>query len=221
MIILAITGSVGMGKSEASKYFLKHKIEVFDCDKKIADFYNNKEVIQKINKFFPSIIIKKKIDKISLAKIVFNDKKKLRILEALLHKKLRQEQSFWLRKKIREKRQIVAFDVPLLFEKDNIKKYDISIVMSCSKEIQKRRVLKRKSWNEDRLVKTLKQQMSDYKKQKLADVIIKTDRGKRYVLNNVVTVIKLIRNKKVRKINDILKEFPYAKHSVRHRDNRT
>ena len=49
--------------------------------------------------------------------------------------------------------------------------------------------------------------MSDDKKQKLADIIIKTDRGKRYLLNNVVTIIKLIKNKKVRKINDILKEF--------------
>ena len=54
---------------------------------------------------------------------------------------------------------------------------------------------------------TLKQQMSDHNKQKLADIIIKTDRGKRYLLNNVVTIIKLIKNKKVRKINDILKEF--------------
>ena len=207
MIILAITGSVGMGKSEAGKYFLKQKIEVFDCDKKIASFYNRKDIKEKIRKFFPSIIVKEKIDKTNLAKIVFNDKQKLQFLEGVLYKKLRQEQSFWLRKKIREKRKVVVFDVPLLFEKDNIKKYDMSIVMSCSKEVQKRRVLKRKDWNKDRLAKTLKQQMSDHNKQKLADIIIKTDRGKRYLLNNVVTIIKLIKNKKVRKINDILKEF--------------
>ena len=207
MIILAITGSVGMGKSEASKYFLKHKIEVFDCDKEIASFYNSKEIIKEIRKIFPSIILKESIDKIGLAKIVFNDKQKLKFLEALLHKKLRKEQSFWLRKKIREKRKIVVFDVPLLFEKDNLKKYDISIVVSCSKDIQKRRVLKRRGWDEDRLTKTLTQQMADHKKQKLADIIIKTDRGKRYVLNNIVAIIKLIKGKKIRNISDILKEF--------------
>ncbi len=207
MIVLAITGSVGMGKSEASKYFIKNKIEVFDCDKKIASFYNRKETIKEIKNFFPSIIIKENIDKIGLAKIVFNDKQKLYLLESLLHKKLKKEQSFWLRKKIREKKKIVVFDVPLLFEKDNLKKYDMSIVVSCSKEIQKRRVLKRIGWNEDRLNKTLKQQMSDQKKQKLADVIIKTDRGKRYLSNNILTIINLIKNKKVRKVNDILKEF--------------
>lgn len=207
MIVLAITGSVGMGKSEASKYFIRNKIEVFDCDKKIASFYNRKETIKEIKDFFPSIIIKENIDKIGLAKIVFNDKQKLYLLESLLHKKLKKEQSFWLRKKIREKKKIVVFDVPLLFEKDNLKKYDMSIVVSCSKEIQKRRVLKRIGWNEDRLNKTLKQQMSDQKKQKLADVIIKTDRGKRYLSNNILTIINLIKNKKVRKVNDILKEF--------------
>ena len=207
MIVLAITGSVGMGKSEASKYFIKNKIEVFDCDKKIASLYNRKETIKEIKNFFPSIIIKENIDKIGLAKIVFNDKQKLYLLESLLHKKLKKEQSFWLRKKIREKKKIVVFDVPLLFEKDNLKKYDMSIVVSCSKEIQKRRVLKRIGWNEDRLNKTLKQQMSDQKKQKLADVIIKTDRGKRNLSNNILTIINLIKNKKVRKVNDILKEF--------------
>lgn len=207
MIVLAITGSVGMGKSEASKYFLKQKIEVFDCDKEIASFYNSRKTVEEIRKVFPSIIIKENIDKSGLAKIVFNDKHKLQFLETLLHKKLREEQSFWLRKKIREKKKIVVFDVPLLFEKDNLKKYDISIVVSCSKEIQKRRVLKRKGWNEDRLFKTLKQQMTDSKKQKLADIIFKTDRGKRYLLNNILTIVKLIKNKKTRKINDILKEF--------------
>ena len=207
MIIIAITGSVGMGKSTASKYFLKNNIEVFDCDRKIASFYNRKEIIEKIRKFFPNIIVKENIDKKTLAKIVFSDKQKLQLLEGLLHKKLRQEQSFWLRKKIREKKRIVVFDVPLLFEKDNLKKYDMSIVVSCSKEIQKIRVLKRTGWDEDRLDKTLKQQMSDKKKQKLADVIIKTDRGKRYLFNKIAIIIKLIKNKKVRKINNILKEF--------------
>ena len=49
--------------------------------------------------------------------------------------------------------------------------------------------------------------MSDHKKQKLADITIKTDRGKRYLLNNVIAIIKLIKNKKIRKIDDILKEF--------------
>ena len=88
MIILGVTGSVGMGKTEASKYFIKNNIDVFDCDKEIATFYNKKDIIIEIKKNFPNTIYNNKVDKNALAKIVFNDKSKLNLLEGLLYKKL-------------------------------------------------------------------------------------------------------------------------------------
>ena len=181
MIILGVTGSVGMGKTEAGKCFLNKNIDVFDCDKKIANFYNNKDTLIKIKKEFPETIYNNKVNKQALANIVFNNKRKLNILEGLIYKKLQFEQSFWLRKKIREKKKLLVFDVPLLFEKDNIRKYDVVVVLSCNKGLQRRRVLKRKGWNEERYEKTLKEQIPDYTKQTLADIIIKSDRGKRYL----------------------------------------
>ena len=207
MIILGVTGSVGMGKTEAGKYFIKNNIDVFDCDKEIASFYNEKDTISKIKKKFPNTIFNNRVDKNALASIVFNDKKKLKFLEKLFHKKLKAEQSFWLRKKIREKKKLLVFDVPLLFEKDNINKYDIIVVLSCNKALQKRRVLKRKGWSEDRYEKTLKEQTPDYIKQTLADIVIKSDRGKRYLQQEVFKIIKKVKNKKNRKIYEILKEF--------------
>ena len=207
MIILGVTGSVGMGKTEASKYFIKNNIDVFDCDKEIATFYNKKDIIIEIKKNFPNTIYNNKVDKNALAKIVFNDKSKLNLLEGLLYKKLRAKQSFWLRKKIREKKNLLVFDVPLLFEKDNIKKYDIVLVISCNKALQRRRVLKRQGWNEERYEKTLKEQIPDYIKQSLADIIIKSDRGKRHLNQEIIKIIKEVKNKKNRKTNEILKEF--------------
>ena len=105
MIIIGLTGSVGMGKTEATKRFLKNNIDVFDCDKEIANFYNKKETIMEIERFFPSSVFKNKVNKNALAKIVFGDKKKLKFLESLFHKKLRKKQFSWLRKKIREKKK--------------------------------------------------------------------------------------------------------------------
>ena len=207
MIILGVTGSVGMGKTEAGKYFIKNNIDVFDCDKEIATLYNKKDTIIEIKKKFPSTIFKRKVDKNALANIVINDKKKLELLEGLLYKKLKKEQSLWIRKKIREKKKLLVFDVPLLFEKDNIKKYDMVIVLSCNKALQKRRVLKRQGWNEDRYEKTLKIQIPDYIKQKRADIIIKSDRGKRHLYEEIIKVIKEAKNKKNRKMYEILKEF--------------
>ena len=143
----------------------------------------------------------------ALASIVFNDKNKLNFLEGLLHKKLHTKQSFWLRKKIREKKNLLVFDVPLLFEKDNIKKYDIVVVLSCNKAIQRKRILKRQGWNEERYEKTLKEQTPDHIKQKLADITIKSDRGKRYLYQEIIKIIKEVKNKKNRKTYEILKEF--------------
>ena len=207
MIILGVTGSIGMGKTETGKCFIRNNIDVFDCDKKIATFYNKKDTIKEIKGNFPNIIFNNKVDKNALANIVFNDKSKLKLLEGMLHKKLKEEQSSWLRKKIREKKKLLVFDVPLLFEKDNIKKYDIVVVLSCNKALQKKRVLKRQDWNEDRYEKTLKAQIPDDIKKTLADIIIKSDRGKRYLYEEIIKIIKKVKNKKNRKIQEILKEF--------------
>ncbi len=207
MRIIGITGSVGMGKTEAGKCFIKNNIDVFDCDKVIATFYNKKDTIVEIKKKFPSTISNNKVDKNALTNIVFSDKSKLKILEGLLYKKLKTEQSFWLRKKIREKKKLLVFDVPLLFEKDNKKKYDLVVVLSCNKALQRIRVLKRHGWNEDRYKKTLKEQIPDTTKQILADIVIKSDRGKRYLHEEIIKIIKEVKNKKNRNINEILKEF--------------
>ena len=130
-----------------------------------------------------------------------------KLVEELFYKKLQAKQSFWLRKKIREKKNLLVFDVPLLFEKDNIKKYDIVLVISCNKGLQRRRVLKRQGWNEDRYEKTLKEQIPDNTKQTLADIIIKSDRGKRHLYEEIIKIIREVKNKKNRKIDEILKEF--------------
>ena len=112
-----------------------------------------------------------------------------------------------VKKKNKRKKKLLVFDVPLLFEKDNIKKYDMVVVLSCNETVQRRRVLKRKGWTEDRYEKTLKEQTPDYIKQKLADIVIKSDRGKRYLHKEIIKIIKELKNKKNRKTYEILKEF--------------
>ena len=166
MIVLGLTGSVGMGKTEISNYFKKMKVDVFDSDYQVKLLYKKNYIIKKIKKFFPSAFTNNKINKKLLADIVFKEKNKLKLLEALIHTSLKIKQRKWVRKKIREKSKIIVFDVPLLFEKDNIKKYDYIIVVSCNKEIQKYRVLKRKDWDTTRLNYTLRQQIDNKIKKK-------------------------------------------------------
>ena len=207
MIIIGLTGSVGMGKTEVGKIFEKNNIKVFDCDAHIKALYENKKIIKKIKEYFPEAFFNEILNKKKLTKIVFKDDKKLILLENILHKKLRIKQALWVRKKYRERKQIIVFDVPLLFEKDNINKYDIIVVVSCSKEIQKQRVLKRDEWDEERLKKTIKHQFKDKIKINMADIVIKTDRGKRRAIDQVKEIIEISKFKCARTASKILFYF--------------
>ena len=207
MIIIGLTGSVGMGKTEAGKYFKRKNIDVFDCDKEIAALYKKELVLKQLKNIFPGVVINGSINKIALTKIVFSDKNKLKSLQNILYNLLKKKQSFWIRKKIREKKRIVVLDVPLLLESNNLKKYDLIVVVSSSKSIQRKRVLERKNWDSERLAKVLEKQITDKEKVKLANVVIKTDRGKRYLYNAIIKTKKMVKIRTDRPINKILKEF--------------
>ncbi len=206
MIIIGITGSVGTGKSETSNFFKKKKIPVFDSDLEVSLLYKNKEVLSIIKKNFPKAFKKNSLIKEELAKIVFKNKKKLKLLENIIYKYLRNRRFYWIRNQYRKRSRIVVFDVPLLYEKDNIKKYDKIIVTTCSEKIQKKRVLKRQGWDETRFLLTKEKQLEDREKKKFADIVIFSDRGKRYVYKKVYDILKNNYNKK-RSSNKILSNF--------------
>tara|TARA_Y100001935_G_scaffold229506_1_gene209223 strand:+ start:352 stop:975 length:624 start_codon:yes stop_codon:yes gene_type:complete len=207
MIIIGLTGSVGSGKSETSKFFLRKNIPVFDCDQKISDLLKKVKVKKNIKEEIPEAFSGNVLDKTKLAKIVFREEKKLKFLEQILYKSLKKFQAKWLRQNLSLRKNLVVIDVPLLFEKDTLEKYDIIIVTSCSNFIQKVRVLKRENWNKERLHITLKKQLEDKRKREMADIVIHTDRGKRYVFCLVSNLLKQINTIKKRPIKEILKLF--------------
>ena len=150
MILIGLTGSVGTGKSEVSKIFMKKKIPVFDSDKQVSSILQKKNVLEKLKKNFPTAFDKQSLIRKNLAHIVFNDEKKLHILEKIIYEKLKDVQSKWIRLLIRKRIKMAVWDVPLLFEKDNLQKYDLILVTTCAYKVQKYRVLKRKDWNNKR-----------------------------------------------------------------------
>ena len=189
MIVIGLTGSVGVGKTETSNFFKRNKIPVFESDYEINLLYKKRAVIKKVKEEFPKAFLDNNLSKEKLAEIVFQDTNKLRALEGILYTYLRANRCSWIRKKFREKKRVVVFDVPLLFEKENVAKYDKIILVTCSEKVQKQRVLRREGWNEKRLFLTRKQQLMDEKKIKLADIVINTDRGKRYVFNRITKIL--------------------------------
>ena len=207
MIIIGLTGSVGAGKTETSKFFKRNNVPVFDSDYQVKKIYKKIRVIKKIKTEFPEAFTNNVLLKEKLAKIVFNDYRKLEVLEKIIYEYLKISRYLWIRKKFRDKNKVVVFDVPLLFEKDSVTKYDKIILVTCSEKIQKLRVLKRKGWDEKRLELTKNKQLEDKKKKKLADIIINTDRGKRYVFNKIKNILKKCLVAKTRPNNKIIYNF--------------
>tara|TARA_B100001989_G_scaffold248505_1_gene222217 strand:- start:5756 stop:6385 length:630 start_codon:yes stop_codon:yes gene_type:complete len=207
MIIIGLTGSVGAGKTETSKFFKRNNVPVFDSDYQVKKIYKKIRVIKKIKTEFPEAFINNVLLKEKLAKIVFKDSRKLEVLEKIIYEYLKISRYLWIRKKFRDKNKVVVFDVPLLFEKDSVTKYDKIILVTCSEKIQKFRVLKRKGWDEKRFELTKNKQLEDKKKKKLADIIINTDRGKRYVFNKIKNILKKCLVAKTRPNNKIIYNF--------------
>ncbi len=207
MIIIGLTGSVGAGKTETSKFFKRNNVPVFDSDYQVKKIYKKIRVIKKIKTEFPEAFINNVLLKEKLAKIVFKDSRKLEVLEKIIYEYLKISRYLWIRKKFRDKNKVVVFDVPLLFEKDSVTKYDKIILVTCSEKIQKLRVLKRKGWDEKRFELTKNKQLEDKKKKKLADIIINTDRGKRYVFNKIKNILKKCLVAKTRPNNKIIYNF--------------
>ena len=85
MIILGLTGSVGAGKTETSKIFKRKNIPIFDSDREVKLLYSKEVVIKKVKKYFPEAFKNKTLNKIKLAKAVFEDKKKLKVLANIIY----------------------------------------------------------------------------------------------------------------------------------------
>ena len=139
MKLVAITGSIGCGKTTLAKIVKKMGFAVFDVDAWVRGVYNNKEFLQKLELLFEGSVNNGIADKRFLRKIVFEDRKKLQILENLiypfLNKKIRKTISKYARKNV-----ICFLDAALLFEKGWDKYCDVIILADVDYEIRKKRV---------------------------------------------------------------------------------
>ena len=191
MILIGITGIIGSGKTLALNFFREKKITVFSADEEVKKILKKKIVKDKIYKKFPSAFLRKKIDKNKLALIVFSDKKKLNLLEKIIHPLVKQKKRNFLNKN--KKKKIIVMEIPIIFEKKSKKNYDCIILMNTNKKIQHQRVMKRKNMTPQLLKKIMANQIAN-KKKKYADYIInnngtknKTRKILKEILNRIIS----------------------------------
>jgi len=173
MIRLALTGSIGMGKSTVASMFERAGIPVFDADAVVRNLQGpGGALVLKIEERFPGTTRNGAVDRDALSDRVVADTDALAALEAIVHPAVHHERTRF----IVENGDCPAllFDIPLLFETGGAEAFDKVIVVSAPVEIQRRRVLSRPGMTEEKFQSLLARQMPDHEKRARADFVIDT-----------------------------------------------
>ena len=199
MLLIGITGSIGMGKSTVAQMFKEYGYGVYNADDTVHYIYeNDEEVIEKVEGKFPGSTKDGVVNRMALRDILNQDPSKFKDLELIVHPATRKYQIIYIKKLIEEGKVGCVLDIPLLFETGGEKYVDVSVVVTASNATQQSRVvLERKVPLE--IFNAIKgQQMPDRDKLKKADYIISTDcdlEKTKAEVKEVVAKIKLINPK--------------------------
>lgn len=188
MILAAITGSIGCGKTTLAKQAKSLGYTVFDVDGWVRRLYFDKDFLVTLDKNFSGIVKDGVADKRALRNIVFSDNRKLKKLEELIHPFLRQTLKKTIRRNVRCD-DVFFLDVALLFEMGWDKYCDIIIVADVNPDIQKQRVMLRDNVSADDFEKINNVQMNNEYKKLLADIVIDTDKPKNQLRAELINII--------------------------------
>jgi dephospho-CoA kinase len=173
MIVLGLTGSIGMGKSTVAKMFADEGIPLFDADAAVHKLQGpDGALVRDIEEHFPGTTGAEGVNRNALAEAVLGQSEKLRTLEALVHPAVAREREAFLR--THRQAQLVVLDIPLLFEKGGWDKVDRIAVVSAPAQVQRERVLARAGMTVEKFERILALQMPDEEKRARAHFVIPT-----------------------------------------------
>ena len=174
MIILGLTGSIGMGKSTVSRMFAAEGVPVFDADAIVHRLQGRAgALVAEIEAQFPGTTGAEGVNRTTLAERVLDQPEALRRLEALVHPAVERERRAFLES--HKETPLVVLDIPLLFEKGLQESVDKVAVVSADPEIQRLRTLERPGMSPEKFLRILSHQLPDSEKRKRADFVIPTD----------------------------------------------
>jgi dephospho-CoA kinase len=178
MMIVGLTGSIGMGKSTAARMLRQMGVPVYDADAAVhAVQAPGGPALPPIEAAFPGVVKNGVLDRQALGARVFGNKEALRKLEAIVHPLVGQRQRAFLKRAARRGEKLVVLDIPLLFEGLGDQRVDATLVVSAPIFLQRHRVMARPGMTADRLDGILRQQVPDVLKRHKADIVIPTGLG--------------------------------------------
>ncbi|WP_265569569.1 dephospho-CoA kinase [Sphingomicrobium nitratireducens] len=173
MKTLALTGSIGMGKSTVAKMFADAGIPVFDADKTVRALQGEGgRLVPEIEHVFPGSTRDGAVDRDALSAMVLGDRDRLARLEALVHPAVHHERTRFILDN--GDAAALLFDIPLLFETHGEENFDHVIVVSAPPRMQRERVLSRPGMTVEKFERILERQMPDEQKRERADFVVDT-----------------------------------------------
>lgn len=176
MLILGLTGSIGMGKSATAAMFAAEGIPVHEADRVVHLLYESVAVAP-VEQAFPGTTVGGKVDRERLARAVLDDPAALRRLEALVHPLVREAEQAFLQSARAAGARMAVLDIPLLFETGGEQRVHAVVVVSASAPLQRQRVLARAGMTEAKYQAILAKQLPDAEKRRRAHFVVDTSRG--------------------------------------------
>ncbi len=193
MIIIGLTGSIGMGKSATANMFREFGVPVFDADAVVHNLQSkNGKAVSFIENAFPGVVTNGVLDRVLLGKEVFADKTALKRLEAIMHPMVQDERIKFFENAERDNHKIVVLDIPLLFETGGNNACHKTVVVSAPYDVQKNRVLERSNMTPQKFEDILSKQTPDKIKREKADFIVETDKGFDHAKAQVKAIIEAV-----------------------------
>ena len=194
MLVIGLTGSIGMGKSTAARRFIARGIPVFDADAEVHKLYEA-EAVAPIEAAFPGVTKNGKVDRDRLGEKLRKDSHALARLESIVHPMVRAKREDFLRANAQRGAKIAVLEIPLLFETGGEKNVDVTIVVTAPEDVQHARLMGRQGMSEARLEMMLANQMPDVEKRKRADYVVDTNRPVEETSAEIDNIIESLRGR--------------------------
>lgn len=197
MLILGLSGSIGMGKSTAAAMLRQMGHAVHDADATVHRLTaRNGPALPAIAAAFPGVVSGGVLDRQKLGAAVFDNPPALRRLEAILHPLVQRAQRGFLRRQAARGAKLVVLDIPLLFEGNGERRCDATIAVSAPSFLQRARVLARPGMSEQKFAAILNQQMPDVLKRRRATYVVPTGQGKAMTRAALKSILRQLRGKR-------------------------
>lgn len=206
MLLIGLTGSIGMGKSETAKMFRAEGVPVYDADAAVHKLYEKGgKAVEPIRAAFPSAVVDDAVDRKALSRCVIGMPDEMKKLEAIVHPLVGEAQVDFLRENMEAGHQMAVLDIPLLYETGGETRVDVVVVVSAPYDIQKTRVLARPDMDEAKFAAIHAKQVPDEEKRKRADFVVESDKGLDHAREQVARIVEALKGREGKVLKERLR----------------